>query len=152
MEADADELPQCLCRADPGPVPLHAPCGPGTLTRTARASPWSLVLVTWPVKAAWRGCFVPGSVTVCGWCLGAGGLPRVLQGNFSMFVCSLLLSVHFVNSPRICGAFLVAQTVKNLPAMQETCVRSLCREDPLEKSVAAHSDILAWRVLRARGA
>ena len=44
------------------------------------------------------------------------------------------------------GASLVAQTVKNLPAMQETCVQSLDREDPLEKGMATHSSILAWRI------
>ena len=38
--------------------------------------------------------------------------------------------------------FLVAQTVKNLPAMRETRVRSLGREDPLEKEMATHSSIL----------
>ena len=41
------------------------------------------------------------------------------------------------------GASLVAQTVKNLPAMQETRVRSLGREDPLDKEMATHSNILA---------
>ena len=41
---------------------------------------------------------------------------------------------------------LVAQLVKNLPAMQETWVRSLGWEDPLEKGKATHSSILAWRV------
>ena len=45
------------------------------------------------------------------------------------------------------GASLVALMVKNLPAMQETCVQSLDREDPLEKGMATHSSILAWRVL-----
>ena len=40
----------------------------------------------------------------------------------------------------------MAQTVKNLPAMQETWVRSLGREDPLEKEMAAHSSVLAWRI------
>ena len=39
----------------------------------------------------------------------------------------------------------MAQTVKNLPAMQETQVRSLGQEDPLEKGMATHSSILAWR-------
>ena len=39
-----------------------------------------------------------------------------------------------------------AQTVKNLPAMQETKVLSLDREDPLEKEMATHSSILAWRI------
>ena len=42
-------------------------------------------------------------------------------------------------------ASLVAQTVKNLPAMQETRLLSLGQEDPLEKGMATHSSILAWR-------
>ena len=41
---------------------------------------------------------------------------------------------------------LVAQTVKHLPAMQETWIRSLGQEDPLEKKMATHSSILAWRI------
>ena len=41
---------------------------------------------------------------------------------------------------------LVAQTVKNLPAVQETLVRSLGWDDPLEKEIAIHSSILAWRI------
>ena len=40
----------------------------------------------------------------------------------------------------------MAQAVKNLPAMQETQIRSLGQEDPLEKGMATHSSILAWRV------
>ena len=40
----------------------------------------------------------------------------------------------------------MAQTVKNLPAMQETWVRSLGQEDPLEKEMATHSSILAWKI------
>ena len=43
-------------------------------------------------------------------------------------------------------AFLVAQLVKNPPAMQETWVRSLGWEDPLDKGKATHSSILAWRI------
>ena len=43
-------------------------------------------------------------------------------------------------------ASLVAQMVKNLPAMQETQVQSLGQEDPLEKEMATHSCILAWRI------
>ena len=43
-------------------------------------------------------------------------------------------------------ASLVAQLVKNPPAMQETWVRSLGWEDPLEKGKATHSSILAWRI------
>ena len=43
---------------------------------------------------------------------------------------------------------LLAQSVKNLPAMQETQVQSLGWEDPLEKGMASHSSILAWRIPR----
>ena len=45
-------------------------------------------------------------------------------------------------------ASLVAQLVKNTPAMQETWVRSLGWEDPLEKGKATHFSILAWRIPR----
>ena len=45
-----------------------------------------------------------------------------------------------------CWASLVVQLVKNLPAMQETWVRSLGWEDPLEKGKATHFSILAWRI------
>ena len=41
---------------------------------------------------------------------------------------------------------IVAQLVKNLPAMRETWVQSLGWEDPLEKGKATHSSILAWRI------
>ena len=40
----------------------------------------------------------------------------------------------------------MAQTVKNLPAIQETQVQSLDREDPLEEEMATNSNILAWRI------
>ena len=43
-------------------------------------------------------------------------------------------------------ASLVTQMVKNQPAMQETWVQSLGQEDPLEKGMAIHSSILAWRI------
>ena len=42
--------------------------------------------------------------------------------------------------------FPVTQTVKSLPAMQETWIRSLGQEDPLEEGMAIHSSILAWRI------
>jgi len=41
---------------------------------------------------------------------------------------------------------MVAQTIKNLPSMQETQFQSLGLEDPLEKGMATHSSILAWRI------
>ena len=44
------------------------------------------------------------------------------------------------------SASLVAQSVKNMPAMQETWVRSLGQEDPQEKEMATHFSILAWKI------
>ena len=48
-------------------------------------------------------------------------------------------------------ASLVAQTVQNMPARQETWVLSLSWEGPLEKGMATHSSILAWRIPVDRG-
>ena len=59
---------------------------------------------------------------------------------FHDFVFKLLLNI------RLIGASLIAQSVKNLPAMQETQVRFPGWEDPLEKEMATHSSILAWRI------
>ena len=53
------------------------------------------------------------------------------------------------NTKYVCnytGASLVAQMVKNMPAIQETQVQSLGREDPLEKEMTTHSSILTWRI------
>ena len=63
---------------------------------------------------------------------------------------SLLLTFSFftmINTdiPRV-WASLVAQSVKKLPAVQETWVQSLGQEDPLEKEMATHCSILAWRI------
>ena len=44
------------------------------------------------------------------------------------------------------GASLIAQLIKNLPAVQETWIQFLGREDPLEKEMATHSSIFAWRI------
>ena len=45
------------------------------------------------------------------------------------------------------GLSLVAELVKNLPVVQETWVRSLGWEDPLEKEMATHASVLAWKIL-----
>ena len=52
----------------------------------------------------------------------------------------------FVTVFRLFWASLVAQRLKHLPGMQETRVQSLGQEDPLEKEMATHSSILAWRI------
>ena len=64
------------------------------------------------------------------------GLSLVSLGVFTLFG----------HIPINLGASLVAQMVKNLPAMQETWVRSLGGGDPLEKGMATHCYILAWRI------
>ena len=62
-------------------------------------------------------------------------------------------SHHPVNLPSLIerdykdkGASLVAQMVKNLPAMQETRILSLSQEDPPEQEITTHSSVLAWRI------
>ena len=53
----------------------------------------------------------------------------------------------FLKSRVVFGwASLVVQTVKNSPALQESWVQSLNREDPLEEGMAVHSSVLAWRI------
>ena len=58
----------------------------------------------------------------------------------------------FLLSPKGCVSVLVAQMVKNPPAMWETWVRSLGREDDLEEGMATHSSIFVWRIPMDRGA
>ena len=59
---------------------------------------------------------------------------------------SLGISSFSAQLPLGVVASLVAQRLKRLPAMQETWVRSLGREDPLEKEMATYSSILAWTI------
>ena len=61
------------------------------------------------------------------------------------FECLRLLGRRF-NKAYLTRASLVAQSVKDLPAVQETWVRSLGWEDPLEKEMESHSSILAWKI------
>ena len=62
------------------------------------------------------------------------------QGLEVFFVCLFVFFLFF------CLFNLIAQSVKNLLAVQETQVRSMGREDPLEKEMATHSSILAWKI------
>ena len=67
-----------------------------------------------------------------------------------MLMCNLSLTSGIIKLiiPHVLfvWASLVAQRLKRLPGMQETQVRSLSREDPLEKEMATHSSTLAWRI------
>ena len=58
----------------------------------------------------------------------------------------LQMSIFCENTLTLSWASMVAQTIKNLPAMQETWGRSMGWEDRLEKEMAAHSSILAWGI------
>ena len=71
--------------------------------------------------------------------------PAVYEESSS---CSALSIVRFLkkHSNKYIGASLVAQTVKRLPAMRETRVRFLGRDNPLEKEMAIHSSTLAWKI------
>ena len=57
-----------------------------------------------------------------------------------------IMSEKFLGQCMVHSGSLIAQLVKNLPAMRETWIRSLGWEDPLEKGMATHSSILAWRI------
>ena len=59
---------------------------------------------------------------------------------------SSLEETAFLISSVMLRASLIAQSVKNLPAMQETQVQFLGREDPLDKEMVTHSSILTWRI------
>ena len=63
-----------------------------------------------------------------------------------MLVSAVQQSESIIHTYICIGASLVSQTVKNLPAVQETQLRSLGWEDPLEKGLAIHASILAWRI------
>ena len=62
--------------------------------------------------------------------------------KYYLILLKILLCIYVV----LLWTFLVAQTVRSLPAMQETQVRSLGQEDLLEKEMATRSSILAWRI------
>ena len=99
---------------------------------------------------------------VCVWCRGGGsGFPGSSAGKG--YTCNAGNPGLIPGSGRSLGeeirsplqyswAPLVAQMLKNLPAMRETWVQSLGWEDPLEDGVATHDNILAWRVPMDRGA
>ena len=58
----------------------------------------------------------------------------------------LVCVAYLTNTNQTQGAFLMAHLVKKLPVMQKTLVQSLAREDLLEKGMATHSSILAWKI------
>ena len=133
------------------PLQFHSPCSTLSKTEAAIMCAWILFFLranTWNFlfSCSYRyqllcpGCSA-GKESTCkaggpGWIPGSGSSPEEGTGY----------ALHYF------GAFLVAQTVKNLPEIQETWVRSLAWEDPLEEGVAIHSSILAWRIPVDKGA
>ena len=74
-------------------------------------------------------------------------LPARSPGAFPLRIKHMgLVSEYSPPTRNFCIPLLEAQTVKNLPAVWETQVQSLAWEDPLEKGLATHSSILAWRI------
>ena len=71
----------------------------------------------------------------------------ILGSTVLILPCPFMSEGVLTNAFLLSGASLVAQLVKNPPAMRETCIRSLGWEDPLEKGQATHSSIWAWRIL-----
>ena len=65
--------------------------------------------------------------------------------SFEAWLHLVCIHTHTHTLTHTYGSSLVAQLVKNLPAMQETQVQFLDQEYPLEKEMATHSSILAWR-------
>ena len=82
------------------------------------------------------------------------GVPKVSDLDLNMYLlwkqAKVSFSFQVLNS--ITSHYLVAQMVTNLPAMQETWVRPLGWEDPMEEGMATHSSVLAWRTAMDRGA
>ena len=69
-----------------------------------------------------------------------------LLDNKVHYKATIIQTMWFLQKDILKWASLVAQTVEHLPAVRETQVRSLGWEDPLEKEMATHSSILAWRI------
>ena len=92
------------------------------------------------VAAAGFTSYLPSGLSPPGWGMSPAMLwSELLCGKFSA-------TSHFATKHLHKEASLVAQMVKNLPAMQETQVQPLDQKDPLDKGMATHSSILAWRI------
>ena len=103
--------------------------------------------IFWPLLSLIMNCFIARLMSL----LQRSMMCEAALGHQQPCVCActlgkanlkLLFALHCRNH----WASLVAQLVKNLPAVQETRVQSLNWEDPLEKEMATHSSILAWKI------
>ena len=105
----------------------------------------------WVGKIPWRRKWQPTPVLLPGkfhglrnpWGRKESDTTEATQHTHRQFV---YIYTHINAAMSICPTFLVAQTVKRLPTMQETRVQSLGGEDLLEKEMATHSSTLAWKI------
>ena len=125
---------------------LHFPCWEGDKKKCVSKNYDSEFEIEW-------NPFVMVSFTTCAlgnrtkllykfFCLLLNACPMVYLNVDENGLCYIWGFLQLLNK-----ASLVAKTVKNLPAMQETQVQSLSWKDPLEKGIAIHSSILGWRIL-----
>ena len=120
----------------------------------------NIPLYPWVRKIPWRRAWQPTSVFLPGESHGQRSLAgyslwghksqtwlKPLSMQSGVYICTWMCVCGYTHT-YICiyRAALVVQTIKNLPAMQETQVRSLGQEDPLEKGMATHSSFLAWEI------
>ena len=74
------------------------------------------------------------------------GLNKIMQAMSDPESLLQMVACYYSQDNRTLWASLVSQMVKNLPATQETWIRSLGRGDPLEKEMATHSSTLTWKI------
>ena len=110
-----------------------------------RRSPIPGLTGKWRVRA-WDGTFTLSSARLCYYFFWSICSFSSHSGNCRGKETWLLVFNIIGLNCSVCRASLVARTVKNPPAMQEAWVRSLGQEDPLEKEMATHSSIFAWRM------
>ena len=97
-----------------------------------------LILFDMSRPALWLKCEVPSLAITFEF------TASLIYFLFAHLICCFISSFSY--SVKSIYYFLVAQTVKHLPAMRETQVRFLGQEDPLEKEMAIHSSPLAWKI------
>ena len=145
------------------------------LTISSSVAPFSFCLHSFPASGSFPDEEKSQLFTLAGQSIGASAslsvLPVNIQGYFPLGLTGLI-PLQSKGLSRVCSnttiwkhqffgaqpsiwssshiwASLVAETVKRLPAMQETWVQSLGQEDPLEKEMTIHSSTLAWKIPRA---
>ena len=100
---------------------------------------WSMIFCYKQFISSWVTCITSWVTLLLEWC-------------YLNTLFYTLVFAHFHIWPGFIRDSLVAETIKNLPAMWKTWVRSLGWEDPLEKGITIHSSIPAWRIPWTRGA